>query len=200
VAVVTTARHRLARIAGFVLAPGVTRYINTQRDRLAKDAVPVAPHFINEAERYFEPGTLESARIAASTCLRLPQFPYAPALRRVGFSFPDPQLVAAITFDHLIAVREAEPCSSLLFHELVHVVQYRLLGTATFARLYVQGFLETGSYEEIPLERCAWTLEERFARGGAPFSVESAVASWLQADGYRATIRTGPNNPDSIGS
>ena len=69
--------------------------------------------------------------------------------------------------------------SSLLCHELVHVVQYRLLrGIRPFAVQYVHGFLATGSYHEIPLEPCACQLEAEFVTGGAPFSGDERSASW----------------------
>lgn len=54
---------------------------------------------------------------------------------------------------------------SLLFHELVHVEQYGRLGLAGFCRGYVRGWLETGSYFEIPLEREAYARQEGFERG-----------------------------------
>ena len=40
----------------------------------------------------------------------------------------------------------------LLFHELVHIVQYHQLGIPSFARHYVQGLLTHRAYEKIPLE------------------------------------------------
>jgi hypothetical protein len=73
---------------------------------------------------------------------------------------------------------------SLLFHELVHVVQFRLLGVQRFARLYTRGFLSTGSYLGIPLERCARDLESRFAIDPAPFDVAAEVTTWIEADRY----------------
>jgi hypothetical protein len=57
----------------------------------------------------------------------------------------------------------------------VHVVQYRHLGVSSFADLYVRGFLNGGSYEEIPLEKQAYELEARFANNGEAFSVDDDV-------------------------
>jgi hypothetical protein len=102
-------------------------------------------------------------------------------LRRLGLDFPSTALIAAITFDHVIAAREAL-VPQLLFHELVHVVQYRLLGVNRFARLYVRGFLSRGAYSDIPLERCASALEQRFAWERSPFSVQDEVAAWVEHD------------------
>jgi len=49
-----------------------------------------------------------------------------------------------------------------------------------FAELYVRGFLNGGSYEAIPLEVNAYTLEARFrAEPYKAFSVRQEVAKWL---------------------
>jgi hypothetical protein len=69
----------------------------------------------------------------------------------------------------------------LLFHELVHVVQYEKLGFAEFAAKYVKGFLSGGSYEAIPLEMNAYELDAQFA--AAPtrgYSVKVEVQSWIE--------------------
>lgn len=98
-------------------------------------------------------------------------------VRASGLSFPDPRLVAAIALDRLVAARV--PLSDgVLFHELVHVAQFRLLGVREFSRLYVRGFLASGSYEGIPLERCAYELEARFELGESEFSVEEELKAW----------------------
>lgn len=190
----------VAAVAAWVMGPAVARYICAQRGRLLRNAAPLSPELVARFRPYFQDETLDSVRFAVVEDLALPRFPYARAISRIGLSMPDPQFIAGITFDHLVAIREEQCSPCLLFHELVHVVQYRLLGTAMFARCYVHGFLTCRGYDNIPLEVCASTLEQRFASGGRPFSVEAAVSEWIEKAGYRATIRTGPNSPDSIGS
>ena len=65
---------------------------------------------------------------------------------------------------------------STLFHEMVHVAQYRVLGLRRFADLYVKGFFNGGGYEGIPLEQQAYELETRFSRNPKEkFSVEGDV-------------------------
>jgi hypothetical protein len=71
----------------------------------------------------------------------------------------------------------------LVFHEFVHVEQYRQLGVDRFAELYVKGFLERGCYEAIPLEVSAYGLEGSFRKvPNRGFSVEQEVAEWLHRD------------------
>jgi len=73
----------------------------------------------------------------------------------------------------------------LLFHELVHVEQYRQLGVPRFSELYVRGFLTGGGYEGIPLERNAYALGARFeANLQERFSVSDDVTDWIQNDRF----------------
>ena len=98
-----------------------------------------------------------------------------------GNSLPDFAHMTAITFVDTIVSHEPFT-NELLFHELVHVVQYEKLGLADFADKYVRGFLSGGSYEAIPLERNAYQLAARFA--AVPmnhFSVEADVQAWIDA-------------------
>jgi hypothetical protein len=85
----------------------------------------------------------------------------------------------AITFCDVVVSHE--PFSNgLLFHELVHVEQYRQLGIPRFSELYVRGFLNGGSYEAIPLEVNAYTLGDGYEQNPANrFPVEDEVRRWI---------------------
>ena len=170
-------RRSVCRLVSVPPAAAVALYIRRQRERLARDAVELAAEFTYELTPYFRPDVLDSTRLCVSEPLPIPDLPFSSPLRRCGLHIPSPSTIAAITFDNVIAAREPLP-ARVLFHELVHVVQYRLLGIDQFARQYVEGFLAEGSYDRIPLECCASLLEERFASHQTPFSVELAVASW----------------------
>lgn len=64
---------------------------------------------------------------------------------------------------------------SLLFHELVHLVQYEVLGRRRFASQYIGGWLRAGCrYRDIPLEVEAYHLTDRF-EAGEPFDVVAHV-------------------------
>jgi len=98
-------------------------------------------------------------------------------LAALGFSnLPDFSLVAAITFFDVV-VSHVPFTDGLLFHELVHVEQYRQLGIQRFSELYVRGFLSGGGYDGIPLERNACALGRHFeAHPRRRFSVADHVA------------------------
>jgi len=97
-------------------------------------------------------------------------------LHGLGFrNLPDFQTMAAITFNDIIVSHEPLD-ARILFHELVHVEQYRQLGIERFAELYVSGFLSGGGYEAIPLEVNAYGLEGIFLKSPhRPHSVCYAV-------------------------
>lgn len=89
--------------------------------------------------------------------------------------------MAAITFVDVV-VSHDEFTDALLFHELVHVVQYAQMDIKEFAARFVSGFIQGGSFEEIPLEKNARVLEARFSQnGGEPFSVDDEVRQWREA-------------------
>ena len=92
--------------------------------------------------------------------------------------------MAGITFEDVVV--HVEPLeTSVLFHELVHAVQYKHLGIHRFAERYVRGFLTGGSYEEIPLEQQAYQLEDKFVRDpSARFSVEADVIQRIRRNQF----------------
>ena len=87
--------------------------------------------------------------------------------------------MTAITLSDKI-VSHVDFTDGLVFHELVHVEQYRQLGIPRFAELYVRGFLNGGSYEATPLEVNAYALGERYENDPTQhFSVAEEVAEWI---------------------
>jgi hypothetical protein len=64
------------------------------------------------------------------------------------------------------------------FHELVHLIQWRLLGPERFLALYADG-LERFGYRNSPLEVMACDLQDRFECERQPFRVEAACQKLL---------------------
>jgi hypothetical protein len=90
-----------------------------------------------------------------------------------------------ITFKSTLFVVRGRESEALYFHELVHVVQWARLGVDKFVLAYGVGLLEFG-YENSPLEKMAYTLEEEFKRGRVPRDLvrvieEGADNVWDQA-------------------
>jgi hypothetical protein len=158
----------------------VARYISTQRQKYAPRAVSLSGQQRSAVAAFFAPELLGNTRLLVLQDERVPNPDFYPMLRDLGFkNLTDRSAMAAIIFCDLVVSHE--PFSDgLLFHELVHVEQYRQLGVPRFSELYVRGFLSAGSYKAIPLEMNAYGLEDRFR--SAPhrgFSLQQEVASWL---------------------
>ena len=66
----------------------------------------------------------------------------------------------------------------LYFHELIHVVQWRVLGPERFLAAYADG-LETFGYRNSPLEAMAYDAQAAFAQSTQIFDAEKLVAEKL---------------------
>ena len=160
----------------------VAEYIERQRRNFRRRAVPIDVHQMAAMRPFFPVSALESARIVVLARERVSNPPFYGELVKMGFeagSLPDFAPMAAVTF--VDTVVSHEPFTDrLLFHELVHVVQYQKLGLEGFAVRYVNGFLSGGSYEAVPLEKNACELDARFAAAPADvFPVEVEVQQWI---------------------
>jgi hypothetical protein len=130
---------------------------------------------------FFPSGILRQARIMLLKGQRVEEPAFYDFARRMGIeNLPGFSDTVAVTFNNLI-VSEQELTNHVLFHELVHVIQYAAMGTREFADKYVDGFVSHGSYEEIPLEKMALKLENRFRKDKQPFSVADELTLWRQA-------------------
>jgi len=122
--------------------------------------------------QYFSKELLSTANVVLTD--RLP----VPPLSALGLSeFADfeNQPISGITYkDTYFLERSAAGEESLHFHELVHVIQWQVLGPKDFLLLYAIGLNEHG-YLECPLEEMAYEHQRRFDAGEPPYSVESEV-------------------------
>jgi hypothetical protein len=158
----------------------VAGYISAQREKYAPRAVPLSAQQRAPLEPFFAGEVINSVRVLVLKGQRVSNPEFYPMLRGLGFkNLPDQSGMGAITFSNVVVSHE--PFSNgLLFHELVHVEQYRQLGILRFSELYVRGFVNGGSYEAIPLEVNAYSLEDRFRRDPRrTFSVQAEVGQWL---------------------
>lgn len=165
----------------FVFAFIAARYIEHQRNRWQAVGSPLTSRVHHQFAPYFAAEDLLRVRIVENAKLPIPDPPGYRHLRKFSrLNWPGPEQVAAMTFDHVVIARQ-EAWDSLLFHELVHVTQFRILGIRRFAQLYMRGFFQTRSYENIPLEASAFELEARYTREQKPFNVEREVRRLLAA-------------------
>jgi hypothetical protein len=123
--------------------------------------------------QYFTPATLASAKIVAVDVVPLPPLTALSLSRFVDF---ERMSASGITYlDTIFVQADLVDDERLHFHELVHVVQWSLLGPERFLAMYADG-LERFGYRNSPLEEMAYRLDELFQKSGAPFNVERIVA------------------------
>jgi len=70
--------------------------------------------------------------------------------------------------------------ANMYFHELVHLIQRRLLGPGRFLFSYTNGLACFG-YQQSPLQVMAYDAETAFASSTASFNVEKSVAQKLNS-------------------
>jgi len=162
----------------------VAAYIEHQRQTYRLGAARLSLSQKDSMGSFFPKPVLDSTWLVILAGQRVHNPPFYGELTKMGFglaALPKFAYMAAITF--VDTVVSHEPFSDqLLFHELVHVVQYEKLGIANFAAKYVNGFLSGGSYEAIPLEMNAYQLDARFAAAPAEtFSVSDQVQLWIDS-------------------
>ncbi len=144
-------------------------WVREQRERHRPAARRLHPHTQSALVPFFGADVLRDARFRSVPVIENPDF--YDALIAAGRPVPmDFSTARGITFDDTVllsardGIAQGAP-SGLLFHELVHVVQYRLLGIGGFIHSYVTGWAAAGFvYEAIPLEREAFDLQQRFER------------------------------------
>ena len=165
---------QIAQVSGLV-----SQYISAQREKYAPRAIALSVQPRAALNGFFAAQLLETTRLLVLKGERVGNPDFYPMLKSLGFNnLPDQSTMGAITFCDVVVSHEAFS-NGLLFHELVHVEQYRQLGIPRFSELYVSGFLNSGSYEAIPLEVNAYTLGGRFEKNPAQqFSVEDEVGKW----------------------
>lgn len=149
----------------FLIQEGV-RWVQAQREGHRPNARPLDGREADALERFFGPGIMKLARLEVIP--RIPNPSFYPMLRDTGMPLIDFSQMGGITFiDTILVSSESTPVGppplSLVFHELVHVVQYDLVGVGEFISRYVQGWFASGQlYAAIPIERQAYDLQARY--------------------------------------
>lgn len=166
------------------LATMVEDYISASRKKYAPEAAPLTSAQHAAMLPFFPAEILDAVRLCVLHGSRVPNPSMYTMAKMMGIrDLPDFSDMAAITFIDVVVSHE-DFSNDLLFHELVHTVQYSQLGLKEFARRYVQGFISGGSYEEIPLEKNAYDLEGRYSRDPEQkFLVADEVRRWSHSPG-----------------
>jgi hypothetical protein len=142
----------------------------------AAKAKPVDSLGFRRLPSYFTASLLASAKVVAVDLLPM------PPLSQMGLTqFTEWERIeyGGITYlDTFFMTRNELANEALYFHELVHVIQWRVLGQELFVAMYSEG-LEKFGYRSSPLEVIAYDLEDRFRNSPEVFDAEAEVKSRL---------------------
>jgi len=141
-----------------------------------KDARPTASMRFPRLPLYFSETLLETAKFAPVD--RLPM----PPLSEMGLSrfaaFEQGNFSGVTYLDTYFLKRSVLTEEAIHFHELIHVIQWRLLGPEGFLAAYADG-LDSFGYDNSPLEKMAYSAEATFRRASPIFDAERFVTEEL---------------------
>ena len=160
------------------------RLIGWVRQTLAahkSQARPVASFGFVRLPQYFSQALLELTAVVSVDKVPVPPL---SALGLTQFAAFEQGNYDGVTYlDTFFVKHHRATDERLFFHELIHVVQWRLLGPERFVASYAVG-LEALGYRDSPLEIMAYDAEEKFVRSSQPYDAEKLVAEQLRLITY----------------
>jgi hypothetical protein len=156
--------------------PKVQAWIQKTLATYEKDAQPTASMHFARLPLYFDHDLLETAKFIPIDRVPMPPL-LAMGLGRFA-AFERADFHGVTYLDRYFLKRTVVTEAALHFHELIHVIQWRLLGPEGFLRAYANGLDQFG-YENSPLEKMAYDAEASFKRSSAIFDAEKFVAERL---------------------
>jgi hypothetical protein len=127
--------------------------------------------------------------------------PYPPFYERVragGFRMvPDAAHVTAIPFLE-VAVFNRAPTLRTIFHNLVHVTQYAIVGVRKIMFGYFSVLNDSGVWIVAPAEEQAYQLDARYTKDPVKiFSVEEEIKEWVRTGRYDEPAKSPSKNPSA---
>jgi hypothetical protein len=158
------------------LYPPLLNWLRATLTTHADTAQAVASRAFSRLPFYFFKKTLDSTKVVLVNSLPLPPLSKMGLTRFAEFERGD---FDGITYLDTFFLKQAHSKNEVIhFHELIHIIQWRLLGPARFLYLYANG-LERFGYRQSPLEVMAYDAEKMFATSITIFDAEKFVAEKL---------------------
>src|SRR4029077_3784155 len=156
--------------------PHILAWIRETLADHANKAQTVASRGFTRLPLYFSGELLASTKFVALE--RLPMLPLSALGLNRFMQFERGDFDGITYLDTFFLKGHCVADERLHFHELIHVIQWRLLGPASFLAAYADG-LERFGYENSPLEKMAYEAEKLFRDGSTRFDPEKYVAQRL---------------------
>jgi hypothetical protein len=157
------------------------------REQFRPVSTPLSQPQKTKMQPFFPVDVLDRVRVAdlSERGERLPYPPFYSRVRAGGSRVvPDATHLASIPFIDLVAFGQ-QPTDRTLFHALVHVTQFTVLGVERWMELYVRSLNDKGLYILIPLTEQAFKLDARFTKDPSDiFSVEKEIREWKKSGRY----------------
>ena len=156
--------------------PLLSEWLRTTLAVHAGAARTVASRAFPRLPLYFTADTLASAKVVLVDRLPVPPLSSWGLTRFTDFERGN---LDGITYLDTFFLRKTQSRNEAMhFHELIHVIQWRILGPERFVHSYADG-LEHFGYRQSPLEVMAYDAEAAFATSTEGFDAEKMVAEKL---------------------
>jgi len=169
-----------------LLKQGVS-WLQQQRAHFLPFSVPLDQEQKTHLGPFFSGEILDRARIAdaSQSGQTIPYPPFYETVRAGGERVvPDAAHLSAIAFVDVIVFNRT-PTLRTIFHNLVHVTQFALLGEERVFRGYFETLNEVGLWMVVPYEEQAYQMDARFTRDPTDvFSVEAEIQEWARQGRY----------------
>src|SRR5580693_2165381 len=136
-------------------------WLQQQREKYRHSAIALTPDQTAALQPFFTSDILTSLRILdiSQTGETIPYPPFYERVRAGGSRVvPDATHMTAIPFID-VALFNREPTLRTVFHTLVHVTQFSVVGLERVMAGYFQALNESGLWMVVPYEEQAYTLD-----------------------------------------
>jgi hypothetical protein len=158
--------------------PQVMGWIHQTLAAYDKAAQSIASRKFARLPHYFSQAQLEATKVVVIDRVPLPPLSSIGLTQFTEFERGD---YDGITYLNTVFVKRPHANDEELhFHELIHVIQWRVLGPERFLAVYAEG-LERFGYRDSPLEKMAYDAQELFVRSRQVFDAEKLIAQKLSA-------------------
>jgi hypothetical protein len=155
--------------------PRLLGWIDNTLRAHAANARTVASRGFPRLSLYFNANTLTSTKVVLVDQLPIPPLSSWGLTRFADF---ERGAFNGVTYLNTFFLKRRELRNEAIhFHELIHVIQWRILGPENFLRVYADG-LERFGYRDSPLEIMAYDAEAAF-KANDVFDAEIMVAQKL---------------------
>jgi hypothetical protein len=158
-------------------------WMQQQRDKYYLLGEPLSESEKMKLRPFFPAGIVDRLRIkrVSGTGESIPYQPFYERVRAGGARVvPDAAHMTAIPFVD-VALFNRQPTLRTIFHTLVHVTQFSIVGLEKVMAGYFQTLNESGLWMVVPYEEQAYRMDARYTKDPSEiFSVEEEIREWLR--------------------